>query len=194
MRATIIPLLALASLGAAADDDAVSIGHLGNRLVITAPTGASEVDLGARMSQHLTVDFVDTPLSEVVDFLRKVTDANVVIDPKVLAAEPAITLKASDMELGAVLHWVTVMAKVNVGFVDGAIYLSQEPYKGHERTVMYDVSDLVTPTQRFPGPDLDIPEPGGQGAKLLPPVEPEQPPSSVDELEQVLRTVVLHEK
>jgi hypothetical protein len=194
MRLAPLLLIAAAPLLRAADDG-VAIGHWGTHsIVITAPTGASEVNLGARMKQRLTLDWQDTPLSDVADFLRRVTDANIIIDPKLLVKEPTITLKAADMELGAVLSWVTRMAPCSMGYVNGAIYLSQEPYQGAAKTKMYDVSDLVLPVRNFPGPDLDIPEPGGQGAKLLPPVDSDKPAPEIDEVEDLLRKVVLHQQ
>ena len=196
MRAiTILPLLALfapLSPGAAAE---TAIGHWNGCLVVTAPSGADDVNLGRRMKQRLSVDFVETPLTDVAAFLRTVTDCNIVLDPKVLAADPRVTLKASDMELGSVLRWVTELTKIHMGFVDGAIWLSQEPYQGASRTVLYDVSDLVMPRRDFPGPELDISQPGGAGARLQPAAQDEaQPTTSVEELEDLLHKVVLKDR
>jgi hypothetical protein len=193
MRLALLVIAAAPFLRAA--DDQVTISHWGTHsIVITAPTGADEVNLGARMKQRLTLDFVDASLSDVADFLRRVTDANIVVDPKLLVADPRITLKASDMELGAVLSWVTRMAPCHMGYVNGAIYLSQEPYQGATKTKMYDVSDLVLPVRNFPGPDLDIPEPGGRGAMILPPVDSDKPAPEIDDVEGLLRKVVLHQQ
>jgi hypothetical protein len=193
--ATLLLLSAASAPVLRAADGEVAISHWGTHaIVITAPTGADEVNLGARMKQRLTLDWQDSSLGDIADFLRRVTDANIVVDPKLLAADPKITLKASDMELGAVLSWVTRMAPCHMGYVNGAIYLSQEAYQGATKTKLYDVSDLVLPVRNFPGPDLDIPEPGGRGAMILPPVESDKPAPEIDDVESLLRKVVLHQE
>ena len=182
------------ALAAAEGDGEVAIGHWGHSLIITAPTGAGDINLGPRMQQRLTVDFVDASIADVAEFLRGATQCNIVVDPKVLVAGPVVTLKASNIELGALLHLVTQMTKLHMGFVDGAIYISQEAYQGATRTKLYDVSDLMLPLRNFPGPDMDIPEPGGQGAHLQPPVAEDTPPATIDEVEDLLRKVAMHEK
>src|SRR4051812_5222365 len=101
MRALPSLLVLLPSLALAADDT-VAIGHYGNTLMVTAPAGASEVNLGNKMHQHMTVDFKDTPLSQVATFPRETTKCNVVLDAKVQASDPTVTLKAEGMELGNV--------------------------------------------------------------------------------------------
>ncbi len=181
--------LLLTSPASAVDDDGgVSIGHWGNNLLITAPTGSEDVKLGKRMKEHVTVDFNDTPISDVVDFLRKVTSTNIVCDPAVTAAGTTVTLKAKDMELGSVLHWVVSLSKINMGFVDGAIYLSEKPYQGATKTVMYDVSDMVMPIHDFPGPEVAF-NAGGQSGVLFTPAAAEQDTrtTTVEELEDILR-------
>jgi hypothetical protein len=199
MRALPGLLVLLPSLALAAAADEVSIGHWGNTLMVTAPTGAGEVNLGRKMHQRLTVDFKDTPLSQVAEFLRQTTSCNVVLDPKVQAADPPVSLTAQGMELGNVLKWVTTLAKVNMGFVDGAIYFSQEPYQGASKTVMYDVSDLVMPIHDFPAPELAYnvsTGAGNGGIQLLQPnkQDEERPSTSIEELEDLVRKVALKDQ
>jgi hypothetical protein len=53
----------------------------------------------------------------------------------------------------------------------------------------YEVGNLTRDLPAYPGPSLEIPEPGGQGAKLLPPVEPESKPEGAEILDTIQRYV-----
>jgi general secretion pathway protein D len=54
---------------------------------------------------------------------------------------------------------------------------------------LYDIRDLTHAMASFPGPDLDIPEPGGVGSRLLPPIEPDTAPE-INEFIEIIRAVV----
>ena len=61
-------------------------------------------DIQNQLEQEITLDFQDQDLTEVVGFLQKYTNANIVLDPKVIAAAPPpITLKVEKMKLSNVL-------------------------------------------------------------------------------------------
>jgi hypothetical protein len=190
-RATLIACLVLASpLGAVED---LAIGRWGNCLLVTAPGGSIDRGLALRMSQRVTVDFQDTPLVDVADFLRAVTNANIVCAPAITAGSTTLTLRVSDMELGTVLSWVRTLAKVHIGFVDGAIYISDQPAVGASKTVLYDVSDLVLPIRDFPGPELALNVDGKGAGMLAPPVDRDgEQTSSLDELEELIHKHATH--
>jgi hypothetical protein len=111
----------------------------------------------------------------------------------VTALSATITLKASDMSLGNVLTWVKTLAGIHIGFIHGAIFLSDKEIAGDTVTRMYDVSDLVLVLKDFPGPELALTAPSGTnnpGAKLLPPMETAQTSPTTDELVEMIKKVI----
>lgn len=191
--ALLAPLLA-ASLQAATGEGGMSISRWGNTLLVTAPGGdAGGARLTAGLTQKVTVDFKEASIESVADFLRQITGANIVVAPGVAALGTTITLKAADMSLGNVLTWVKTLAGIHIGFIHGAIFLSDKEIAGDTVMRMYDVSDLVLVLKDFPGPELALNAPsgmGGGGAKLLPPMETTQVAPTTDELVEMIKKVV----
>jgi hypothetical protein len=187
------PLLA-APLQAASADSGMTISRWNNTLIVTAPGGdAGGVRLTAGLTQKVTVDFKEASIESVADFLRQITGANIVVAPGVAALGTTITLKAADMSLGNVLTWVKTLAGIHIGFIHGAIFLSDKEIAGDTVTRLYDVSDLVLVHKDFPGPELAMSAPsgmGGGGAKLLPPMETTQTAPTTDELVEMIKKVV----
>ncbi|MBA2479073.1 MAG: hypothetical protein H0V44_00290 [Planctomycetes bacterium] len=144
-----------------------------------------------QLEQEVTLDFQDTDLIDVIAFLQKVTGVNIVLDPQVTAASPPpVTLKVDHMKLRFVLDFIMKYCGLSFVLRNEAIFISNtEGVRGEVYMKLYDVRDLTHAMQSFPGPDLDIPEPGGQGAKLLPPVEPEQKPE-ISEFQEIITKVV----
>ncbi len=194
--ALLAPLLAapLAAATAASADSGMSISRWGNTLMVTAPGGdAGGARLTAGLSQKVTVDFKEASIESVADFLRQITGANIVVAPGVTALGTTITLKAADMSLGNVLTWIKTLAGIHIGFIHGAIFLSDQEIAGNTVTRMYDVSDLVLVLKDFPGPELALTAPSGMGnagAKLLPPMETTQTAPTTDELVEMIKKVV----
>lgn len=182
--------LLTAGLAQGADaDEAVAIGHWGTMLVVTAPAG-DDARIAARLDQRLTVDWVDAPISDVAAFLRTATGANIVLDPKVLADEPRVTLKVADMGFGNVLTWVCRQAGLHHGFTSGAIYLAKEPVRGATTTVLYDVSDLLAPVRDFPGPELAYNADGAANGVLFTPAAEPGAAATIEDLETFVRDTV----
>jgi hypothetical protein len=188
----VLALLAIAPLAHAADEP-YRIARWGNALLVTAPASAgTDRALAARLDQRITLDFHDAPLPQVVDFLRSVSRINIVVAPAVTLAPPPITLKASDMSLGNVLHWVTKLSDTHMGFIHGALYISDQPIAEASVTRMYDISDLTLPVRDFPGPDLALNAgtQAGGGALFTPAEEGNSSAPTTDEIEEVIRKVV----
>ncbi len=144
----------------AAEDD-LAIAQYGNRLAITAPVGSTmPPTVAARLRQRVVCDFLDTPLDEVAEFIRRVSNLNVVCAPGVLAGDARLTLTARDMELGTVITWIRTLTKLDVVWSDGALFISDQPVRGRSVTRVYDVSDLVMNVPDFPGPELALTDKG----------------------------------
>ena len=165
----------------------------------TAPTRGLDDDqhetwrktINDQLEQEVTLDFADTDLSDVVAFLQKITSVNIVLDPRVTAATPPpVTLKVEKMKLKYVLDFIMKLSGLNYVLRDEAIFISNtEGVRGDIYMKLYDVRDLTHAMQSFPGPDLDIPEPGGQGAKLLPPVQQEDAPETSEFIDIIQKVV-----
>ncbi|MBA3709946.1 MAG: hypothetical protein H0W83_14140 [Planctomycetes bacterium] len=186
--------LSASSLGIAADDPVV-IDHWGNMLMVTAPSGPGDPAMANRMGEKITVEFQDTPISEVVDFLRKVSSSNFVCDPTVIASNKTVTLKADKMELRNVLSFVTSLTHIHAGFLHGAVYLSEKPIVGESRTVLYDVSDLVMPIKDFAGPELAFNASsgaGGIGCVFKTVEEDDHRTTTIDDLAELVRKHATH--
>ncbi len=145
-----------------------------------------------RLEQEISVDLEDRALEEVVDFLRKISAVNFILDPKVLAkTPPTVSLpKLNKMKLRFVLDFVMKQTNLRYSFRDEAIWISDaEGTKGGVVTKLYDIRDLTHTTPSFPGPELEMPEPGGAGAKPLPPLD-STPPVAANEFAEIIQKVV----
>lgn len=153
---------------------------------------AWEKAIAEKLDAEVHVEFSESDLTDVVSFLQKVSGVNIVIDPAVMSGgqQTPVTLTEDHVKLRQVLD--TIMSLTNLHYVlkDEAVFISNsDGVRGDVYMKLYDVRDLTHSMQSFPGPDLDIPEPGGSGAKLLPPVEPETHPETQDFIDIIQRVV-----
>ena len=148
-------------------------------------------EIANQLEQEITLDFQDTDLADVVSFLQRVTNANMVLDPKVIAAAPPpVTLRVERMKLRFVLDFIMKITGLKYTLRNEAIYVSNEQgTRGDLYMKIYDVRDLTHAMASFPGPGMEIPEPGGTGSMLLPPVEPDTTPET-GEFMEIIRQVV----
>lgn len=189
------PLLAVAAL-AAAEPGQVTIGQWNGMLVVSAPAGHDLARLGGRLDQKITLDARDQALTDTAEFLRSVTRLNIVVAPALQANPPLVNLQVRDMALGNLLSWLEKTAGIHIGFVSGAIYLSDQPVAGNVSTRLYDISDLALPIKNFPGPNLSVPEAKSGSTLLLPPVENEDGAVryDLDQLTDILNRLVNKDK
>ncbi len=115
-------------------------------------------DILKKLQRKVTFDFVDTSLDEAVAFLRQVSGVTIIVDPKVMAANPAnINLRVTDMSLDLALDWILRLANLEKVLKDHAIYIST-PDRLQEAAELriYDISDLTQSIPDFPGPELQL--------------------------------------
>ncbi len=135
--------------------------------------------IATQLDQEITLDFQDTDLVDVIAFLQKITNVNFVIDPAVITGGTVspVTLRVEAMKLRYVLDYVMRLTALNYAMRDQAIYVSNtQGLRGDVYMKLYDIRDLLQGMTQFPGPDLDIPEPGGTGSRLLAPIADTAPP------------------
>lgn len=177
-----------------AADEPYQIARWGNALLVTAPGGPGmSPAIAAKMNQRVTLDFQDAPLTDVVDFLRSVSHINIVVAPAVMLNSPNITLKAKDMSLGNTLHWLTKLSNTHMGFIHGALFISDQPVKESSVTRIYDISDMTMAIRDFPGPEVAL-SAGGQtgagGALFTPAPDDESSSPTTEEITDIIKKVV----
>lgn len=148
--------------------------------------------INAALDQEITLDFQDTDLVDVISFLQRVTSVNFIIDQALIAAGGVapVTLKVDAMKLRYVLDYVMRLTNLNYSIRDEAIYVSNaQGLRGDVYMKMYDIRDLLQGLTQFPGPELDIPRPGGTGSRLLAPVVDDAPPEIAQFVEIIQRVV-----
>ncbi|MBA2480906.1 MAG: sigma-70 family RNA polymerase sigma factor [Planctomycetes bacterium] len=106
-----------------------------------------------RLDQRLTFDFQDTPFLDVVNFLRQVTGVNVVIDPRIPADGPHITLTVADMKLAHVLDIIMKMCGLHCEPRDGALHVDMIPAPGIVAAVRADPQGAQDLIMLAVGPD-----------------------------------------
>lgn len=117
-------------------------------------------EIRKKLSRKVSFEFVDTPLDEAIGFLRSLTSVNIVLDPKV-AAEGAnktpITLRVQDMDMETALKWILRLAELDYDLRNQVVFITKTAnLASNVELVIYDVRDLTTTVQDFPGPRIDL--------------------------------------
>ena len=146
------------------------------------PRGTDDVDVAWKqaiergLEQRMTVDFQELDIQEVVEFLQRNTDINFVLDPKVVAEGmvPPITMRLEEITIANVLEFIMLQTDLRYTLEGQAVYISNpEGLRGDVFMRVYDIRDLTLGLTQFPGPNLNIPEPGGAGTTLIPEIDAE---------------------
>src|SRR5262249_4542651 len=108
----------------------------------------------------------------------------------IAAGAPPVTLNVQEMKLKHVLEYIMRLTSLTYVLRDEAIFISSTAgVRGDVYLKIYDIRDLTHGLTSFPGPDLDIPEPGGLGSRLLPPIEAETAPDTNEFIDIVKKVV-----
>ncbi|HVR72946.1 MAG TPA: tetratricopeptide repeat protein, partial [Planctomycetota bacterium] len=105
---------------------------------------------------RVNLNWEDTPLDDVVQQLRTVTGAKILIDPQVNPKE--VTVSGNYQELLASDVLDLVLESVGLGYVfkENLLFITSEEglKEGEVEFSPYDVSDLLSRVRDFPGPEL----------------------------------------
>ncbi len=126
-----------------------------------------------QLEQEITTDFAETDLLEVFAYLQQVSGANIILDPRVASGTPpTVTMSVGKMRLKHALDFVMKLTSLKYAIRDEAIYVSTpEGIRGDAFEKIYDIRDLTHQLRSFPGPEIQLPEPGQAGVQILPPIE-----------------------
>lgn len=142
-RIAVLLVLAAASLASAGDDP--------QRDEVVSKLNNTKVSL----------DFRETPLQDVMDFVRELSGINIVIDPRVLEEVESeklnITVKVDDLQLGSALRLVLGLRDLTAVYRDGVLLVvTKASLKDEVHTQLYDVHDLLQPITDFVGPVIEL--------------------------------------
>lgn len=101
-------------------------------LVLVLAAGSSFAqDVYERMYRNLqkkvTVDFVDTKLSDCVELVQALTNVNIVVHPRVRVTNPVVNLKVKDMDAATLIKWLTELTETHADLKDQAIFITDKP-------------------------------------------------------------------
>jgi hypothetical protein len=122
--------------------------------VETAPrdqTTECERKIQQKLCSRSSMNFQDTPLSQIIDDLKQMTGINMVADTVALEEagvrlEQPLSIKVEDMSLKSALNILLKQARLTYVIKDGLLQITtEERAHGRITTVIYPVVDLVTP-------------------------------------------------
>jgi len=123
-----------------------------------------ELEIEQKLRTPVTADFTNAPLSQVLDYLARLADVNIYIDPQGLAEEgvtsdtPVNLQVKREIMLKSALN--LILKPLHLGYVveDEVLKITSEQLRGGELyTVTYNVADLVIPIPNFvPSPRMGL--------------------------------------
>jgi len=149
--------------------------ELTRRRQVAAPVVGKPEEAGWRreiedkLERQVSFDFIETPLNQIVEFLRTVSGINIVLDSRGIEAagkDPAmpITLRVSRISLRDALDWITEFGNLKWTMRKGVVLISDATQLAQERYMtIYDVRDLLGSVPDFAGPTFDLEQQTGSG-------------------------------
>ncbi len=107
---------------------------------------------------RVTLDFKDAPLDTVMDYLREISNINLVVDARVREKNIVVTMKVSEISLKSVFSLMLKPHNCGTMFKDGVLQILPSEVIA-DRTVkmeLYDCRDILHPIQDFPGVDIAL--------------------------------------
>lgn len=80
-----------------------------------------------QLNKKVTVEFVDSKLSDACSFVSNFTGVNIIVNPKVLKENPTLNFRVKDMDAGTVIKWLTQLTSTYAEVADQAIYITDKP-------------------------------------------------------------------
>jgi general secretion pathway protein D len=119
-----------------------------------------EIEIEKKLKTPVSLDFTNAPLSKVVDYLGKIAEINMYLDPKGLAEEGVTTDTPITIEvrheimLKSALNLILQPLHLSYVVKDEVLKITSEQMRDNQLyTQTYNVADLVVPIPNFvPGP------------------------------------------
>ncbi len=91
------------------------------------------------LTRKVSFEFVDTPLTDALDFIRRLSNVAIVVDPKIIADgkdKAAINLRVTDMNMDLALEWILKLAELDYKIRNQAIYIFSPEAKDELKKVV----------------------------------------------------------
>ena len=123
-----------------------------------------EIEIEKKLRTPVSMQFTAAPLSEVLNYLGKLAEVNVYLDPKGLAEEgqttdtPVTINLPSEIMLKSALHLILEPLHMSYVIKDDVLKITSEQMRDVQvYTVTYNVADLVIPIPNFvPTPSMGL--------------------------------------
>lgn len=114
-----------------------------------------------KLRRKVTLDFSDTPLQDVVQFLRETTGVNMVLDPTVVQErgeeELKVQLRVEQLEVESALKLILELKQLGYQIKNGVVFVTtKDKLGGNSESRVYNVRDLTLKLQDFEGPELSL--------------------------------------
>ena len=109
-------------------------------------------------SIRVSLDFKDAPLDAVVEYLREISNLNMIVDPRVREKNIMVTMKVSEISLKSVFGLMLKGHDCGTMVKDGVLQILPRDVIS-DRTLkmeIYDCRDILYPIQDFPGVDISL--------------------------------------
>jgi hypothetical protein len=108
------------------------------------PAGTTtEERMSRSLDKKITMELVDTPLTEAIDLINQITHMNIIVNPKVRDSKMTVNLKVNDMDAGTVLKWLTKLTETYAEVKDQAIWITDRPSKDAQNEEKNDIALLA---------------------------------------------------
>ena len=109
-------------------------------------------------AMKISVDFQETPVADAVEYIRKATDLNIVVDDRIIWADKnTVTLKVKNLSVKSILKLMVHELGMSAVYKAGVIYIAP---KGGVWTKMvtqiYELRDLVLKVEDFEAPKVEL--------------------------------------
>jgi general secretion pathway protein D len=131
-----------------------------------------ELEIDRKLSEPITINFKETPLSDVVAFLHEATNVNVVLDKHSLnidsiSSDKPVSMDLVSIPLRSALRLILGQMDLDYMIRDDVLLITTPLRKqGDMSAKSYFVGDLVVPISAFPGTNVGGPNPRNPGATI----------------------------
>jgi hypothetical protein len=144
----------LPKVRAASDDTRETQRAAARQYLAGTTTWAERMD--RNLGKKLTISLENDSLKDVIQLITSITNLNIIVDPKVLAANPVVTLNVTEMDAGTVLKWVTKLTDTYAEVKDQAIWITDKPSKENDDSEKMEAIMLAMRV----GAQIDLPADG----------------------------------
>lgn len=82
-----------------------------------------------QLNKRVTIELAGDNLADTMSLMSNLTGLNIIVNPKVLQANPTINLKVQDMDAATALRWISKLSETYIEIKDHAIYVTDKPSK-----------------------------------------------------------------